>query len=353
MRAHEDGGASRGRALFHGKPARARHLPAVLRRPPRERPMSGRELLSLTLDRLDDLPDPVPRPACSGSWTRSSPSARTSAATPSSDKESWVSAALLEWGSVGRVAYVDGAPVGYVTYAPAYLVPRAAGFPTAPVSGDAVLLMTAAVAPEHSGSGLGRMLVQAAAKDLHRRNVRAMEAFGRSVPVPRQLGGCVLPASFLSEVGFKTVREHAVWPRMRLDLRTVLSWREDMEAAVERLLQQVRQPVLDARTTALSPGRTTPRRRPAPPRARRRCTARPEARRRRLRHGRVPAGARRRSAGPGLQVGPQVAQVQACPWRWCRPRRGRCRCRATTTASASVSRNCGWASSAASSGWVR
>ena len=81
------------------------------------------------------------------------------------------------------------APAGYVTYAPAYLVPRAAGFPTAPVSGDAVLLMTAAVAPEHSGSGLGRMLVQAAAKDLHRRNVRAMEAFGRSVPVPRQLGG--------------------------------------------------------------------------------------------------------------------------------------------------------------------
>ena len=54
----------------------------------------------------------------------------------------------------------------------------------------------------------------------------------------------MLPASFLSEVGFKTVREHAVWPRMRLDLRTALSWREDMEAAVERLLQQVRQPVL-------------------------------------------------------------------------------------------------------------
>jgi GNAT superfamily N-acetyltransferase len=205
--------------------------------------MSGRELLSLTLDRLDDLPDPCR--TCLF-WELDPVLAQRAhdRGDPELDKESWVSAALLEWGSVGRVAYVDGAPAGYVTYAPAYLVPRAAGFPTAPVSGDAVLLMTAAVAPEHSGSGLGRMLVQAAAKDLHRRNVRAMEAFGRSGPVPRQLGGCVLPASFLCEVGFKTVREHAVWPRMRLDLRTVASWREDMEAAVERLLQQVRQPVL-------------------------------------------------------------------------------------------------------------
>ena len=90
------------------------------------------------------------------------------------------------------------------------------------MSGDAVLLMTAAVSPEHAGSGLGRMLVQAAAKDLHRRNVRAMEAFGRLGARPRcSWAGASLPAQFLSAVGFKTVREHAVWPRMRLDLRTV------------------------------------------------------------------------------------------------------------------------------------
>ena len=75
--------------------------------------------------------------------------------------------------------YVDGQPAGYVTYAPAHLVPRVTGFPTAPVSADAVLLMTAAVAREHAGQGLGRVLVQAAAKDLHRRDIRAMEAFGR------------------------------------------------------------------------------------------------------------------------------------------------------------------------------
>jgi hypothetical protein len=31
---------------------------------------------------------------------------------------------------------------------------------------------------------------------------------------------------------------------MRLDLRTALSWREDMEQVVERLIAQVRAPVL-------------------------------------------------------------------------------------------------------------
>ena len=124
--------------------------------------MNGREVRSLTLDRLGDLPDP-----CRGClfWERDPVHARRAQehGDPAQDKESWLSAALLEWGSVGRIAYVDGQPVGYVTYAPAHLVPRVTGFPTAPVSGDAVLLMTAAVSPEHAGQGLGRVLVQAAA----------------------------------------------------------------------------------------------------------------------------------------------------------------------------------------------
>jgi hypothetical protein len=57
-------------------------------------------------------------------------------------------------------------------------------------------------------------------------------------------GGCVLPADFLLSVGFKTVRAHHRHPRLRLDLRTALSWREDVEQAIERLLGSVRAPVL-------------------------------------------------------------------------------------------------------------
>jgi len=163
---------------------------------------------------------------------------------PGLDKESWLSSALLEWGSVGQIVYVDGVPAGYITYAPPYLVPRATAFPTAPVSADAVMLMATRVVPDFAGQGLGRVLIQGAAKDVMRRGIRAVEAFGYLGELDSPKAACVIPAKFLTAVGFKTVREHRTYPRLRLDLRTALTWREDMEAAVERLLAAVRSPSL-------------------------------------------------------------------------------------------------------------
>jgi GNAT superfamily N-acetyltransferase len=194
----------------------------------------SRRCASLTLDNLDDLPHQCRRCV----FWELDPVAREAAEDSGGvelEKEAWVSATLLEWGSCGKIVYADSLPAGYVTYAPPVHVPRSLAFPTSPVSADAVLLMTARLLPEFTGGGLGRMLVQAAAKDLSRRGVRAIEAFGRmgdEVPI----GGCVLPADFLLSVGFKTVRPHHLIPRLRLDLRNALSWREDVEVALERLL---------------------------------------------------------------------------------------------------------------------
>jgi hypothetical protein len=198
----------------------------------------SRRCASLTLDNLDDLPrscrrcvfwelDPVAREAAE------------EAGDVELEKEAWLSATLLEWGSCGKIAYVDSSPAGYLTYAPPVHVPRSRAFPPSPVSADAVLLMTARLLPEFTGGGLGRMLVQTAAKDLSRRGVRAIEAFGRATPADGSelpFGGCVVPADFLLAVGFKTVRPHHLFPRLRLDLRNALSWREDVEVALERLL---------------------------------------------------------------------------------------------------------------------
>lgn len=204
---------------------------------------AGRQISSLTLDRLQDVPEPC---ASCIFWELDPALAAASIARgdPGLDKESWLSAAMLEWGSVGQVAYVDGVPAGYVTYAPPYLVPRAAAFPTSPVSADAVILMAARVVPDFAGQGLGRALIQSAAKDVMRRGVRAIEAFGYQGPLDSPKAACVIPVNFLTAVGFKTVREHRTYPRLRLDLRTTLTWREDMEAAVERLLASVRAPSL-------------------------------------------------------------------------------------------------------------
>ena len=86
-----------------------------------------RRLANVTLDNLDDLPhkcrrcvfwelDPV-------SHTRAQ-----AAGDPALEKEAWISSTLLEWGSCGKIAYVDGAPAGYVLYAPPLYVPRSVAF---------------------------------------------------------------------------------------------------------------------------------------------------------------------------------------------------------------------------------
>jgi GNAT superfamily N-acetyltransferase len=207
----------------------------------------ARRLVRLTLDNLPDLPvgcqscmfwelDPVRRQRAAD------------AGEACAEKESWVSRVLLEWGSCGRVAYVDDDPAGYVLYAPPMFLPGADAFPTAPVSEDAVLLATAMVYPEYAGGGLGRMLMQAVVKDLVKRGgIRALEAFGDTRAPSRAehlrggaYGGCVLPQSYLLRVGFKTHRAHARYPRMRLELKSAVTWRDEVESALERLLGAVR-----------------------------------------------------------------------------------------------------------------
>ena len=213
----------------------------------------GRRLSPLTLDTLGDLPDPCR--SCV-TWELDPVAARraTEAGDTAFEKEAWVSATLLEWGSCGRIAYVDEMPAGFVMYAPPAFVPRAMAFPTSPVSADAVLLMTARVLPLWTGGGLARMLVQAAAKDLTRRGVRAGEAFGLAAEASNAEGdgpgpGCLVPADLLLAVGFKTVRQHRRYPRLRLELKTALSWREDVEQALERILGTVRAPALTSQSS--------------------------------------------------------------------------------------------------------
>jgi GNAT superfamily N-acetyltransferase len=200
----------------------------------------SRRIAHLTLDNLSDLP-----PSCQSCvfWELDVVRRERACAAGESarEKEAWVSRVLLEWGSCGRIAYVDGEPAGYVLYAPAMFLPGADAFPTAPAGEDAVLLATAVVYPEYAGGGLGRVLMQSVAKDLIKRGgIRAIEAFGDTKGPRSGYGGCVMPADYLLRVGFKTHRAHPRYPRMRLELKSVLTWREEVEHALEKLMGAVR-----------------------------------------------------------------------------------------------------------------
>src|SRR5579884_2542578 len=134
----------------------------------------GRKLVPLTLDNLTDLPTTC-RSCVFWELDPVSGEEAVRSGKPELEKESWISSVLLDWGSCGRIVYVDDAPVGFALYAPPAYVPRSLAFPTSPVSPDAVQLMTARVLPGYQGQGLGRVLVQTVVKDLVRRGIKAVE----------------------------------------------------------------------------------------------------------------------------------------------------------------------------------
>ncbi|GHA16700.1 GNAT family N-acetyltransferase [Streptomyces echinoruber] len=195
----------------------------------------GRRLVPLTLDNLQDIPKRC-RSCVFWELDPVSGEASVKAGTPAIEKEAWISAVLLDWGSCGRVVYVDDVPAGFVLYAPPAYVPRSTAFPTSPVAPDAVQLITGFILPGYQGQGLGRVMVQTVAKDLLRRGFKAIEAFGDA---RWKEPACLLPADHLLAVGFKTVRQHPTYPRLRLELRSTLSWKEDVEMALDRLLGAV------------------------------------------------------------------------------------------------------------------
>jgi GNAT superfamily N-acetyltransferase len=194
----------------------------------------SRKVVRLTLDHLEQLT----APCRSCLFWELDPVRRARATDACAEKDAWVSEVLREWGSCGRVVLVDDEPVGYVVYAPDAFLPGAAAFATAPVSPDAVLLTTVHVEPAYRGGGLARMLVQGMARDLVQRGgIAAIEAFGD----PSGRGGrCQLPVEFLGSVGFKTHRPHPTAPRLRMDLRAAISWKGEVESALERLVGAVR-----------------------------------------------------------------------------------------------------------------
>ena len=186
----------------------------------------SRKVVGLTIDTVEDVSS-----ACRGC-------AYWSAGARDQDERAWMVETLTEWGTCGQLLYVDGVAAGHLLYAPSAYVPRAMGFATSPVSADAVLLMTGQLAGAYRGAGLGKLLVQGMARDAVHRGFKAVEAFGVTNP-----GGtfhrsepCLLPAGFLEAVGFKVVRAHSSTPRLRMEIKTMLAWKAEVETAIDKLM---------------------------------------------------------------------------------------------------------------------
>lgn len=185
----------------------------------------GRKVSPLTVETIDLLPEPCRQCVFWELGARARPRGSDDAGL---QKEAWLSSVVLEWGAAGHVLSVDGTPAGYSLFAPASFLEQVGMQAARPVSRDAVLLATLAVAPEFEGQGIGRVLLQSMARDLIKRKVRAVEAFADRAWTGR---ACHVPVGFLEACGFQVVREHPRYPLLRMDLRTVVRWRDARESA--------------------------------------------------------------------------------------------------------------------------
>jgi len=199
----------------------------------------------LTLETLRDIP--LRCRACV--FWELSPLERAMAveADPEFEKEVWASSICLQQGTAGKVARVDGRIVGFALAGPPEEFPRSESFP-ARVSKDAWFLATVHVLPEAVHRGLGKAMVQAVLRDAKEHGRRALECFA-----DRAWAGpdCIVPAEFCERIGFKVRRDHARFPLMRIDVRSIAKLTESAAEAFEEFLRSVTIP-----SPARSPARS-------------------------------------------------------------------------------------------------
>lgn len=192
----------------------------------------ARKIRALTVERIEDLPGPC---SCCAMWETGRAAHLTCTAGPAREELArWVRQVRSEWGECGRIAYENGEALGFVKYAPPRFFPQAASMPSGVPDGDAILLACLHVEPDVRDAGLGKVLLQAALRDLVSRGERVVEAYASSDPADRETTPLVT-VEFLLKQGFTVVRPHPTTPLMRLELKMLASWTESVEAVLEAL----------------------------------------------------------------------------------------------------------------------
>lgn len=151
----------------------------------------------------------------------------------------WAAYVQAQWGECGRAAYDDGEILGLVKYAPPAFFPQAAHYPAAPPSDDAVFIACLHVVDDARHLGLGKLLLHEALRDVFLRGERAVEAYafdGRVAELP------VMSLEFLIQQGFVIQRPHPEFPLMRLNVKSLATVTENVEAVLRDIKVPLRAP---------------------------------------------------------------------------------------------------------------
>lgn len=192
----------------------------------------ARRIRPLTSNRVADLPAPCSSCAL---WESRGPGAPVCG--PAMDGEAlkaWISAVGSEWGECGLVLYEGGQPLGFIKYAPGRFFPRATTMPSGAPDSDAVLIACLHVMADVRDVGLGKVLLQAALRDLVSRKEKVVEAYADASTADRERTP-LMSLEFLQHQGFRVARPHPLYPLMRLELKSLVSWAENLEAVLDAI----------------------------------------------------------------------------------------------------------------------
>jgi len=198
----------------------------------------ARRLRPLGLKDLDNLPC-----ACGGCvfWETPEPlEVRCGARCDLEMLQEWYTNTTSQWGEVGRVAAEDDEILGFIKYAPGEFFPQSANFPSRLPDG-AVMLACIHIRDDARRHGIGRLLLQAALRDLVLRGERTVHSFAaeaRGDVTYRPLIG----VEFLIRHGFTVDTPHPQYPLLRLDLRSLATITENLEAVLQGLRIPLRRP---------------------------------------------------------------------------------------------------------------
>lgn len=210
----------------------------------------ARRIRSLTPARVADLPDDC---GCCGFWESDEAFDPGCGATCDPEvSRAWVSRVLREWGDCGRIAYADREAIGFAKYAPPRYFPQVVRMPAGLPSEGAVLLACMHVDADVRHAGVGKVLVQAVLRDLAARGAKVVEAYA-AVDAGDRKATPMMTVEFLLREGFTVARPHPLYPLMRLELKTLAAWTENVEAVLESLQlpvlrrERVPEPLADSR----------------------------------------------------------------------------------------------------------
>ena len=200
----------------------------------------GRKLRPLNLPDIAGLPAVC---RCCSFWESARQLERTCGAACDEDAlRAWYIRVTEEWGECGKVVTEDDAVLGFVKYAPAGYFPQAFTFASGPDDPRVPLIACIHVEPESLRHGVGKVLLQAALRDLALRGERTVQAFGYTGPEISADEGPIIEMEFLAKQGFSVVKPDPLYPLMQLELRSLAMITENLETVLETLRLPLRSP---------------------------------------------------------------------------------------------------------------